>query len=373
MNLMTPTRPVKNAIPDAWINRPAEQTFRSLNELFDFTQMEADASRASNIQANQIVLQTDADFLDPTSLVRMALQLPDGQVVQPNHYSFGQMCQLIGAPAGHYRDLPAPIGVYGLQYKLNTFASELVKAYVRRDTGELRALTSPTYGRVHDYKVVDAMRQIAGNGNGDTRWVSATMLHGREPAFFASDRDMFMFLVDRDNPIVVGRDPNGNDDVMFRGVFAWNSEVGSRSMGIKEFLFRSYCDNRLVFGTQYVEETVIRHTKNAPQKFLEVVRPALELYANADASSTVRSIHSAMASVVAKDDEAAVMLLNRKTDLSIAAAKKALELHMLEERKPARSAWDMAQAVTAYARSVPHQAERVKLESDGGKLLALAA
>ena len=42
---------------------------------------------------------------------------------------------------------------------------------------------------------------------------------------YASDRDVFVFLVDDLNPIEAGRLPDGSPDVFFRGFYAWNSEV----------------------------------------------------------------------------------------------------------------------------------------------------
>jgi len=43
---------------------------------------------------------------------------------------------------------------------------------------------------------------------------------------YASDRDVFLFLVDDAYPIGAGRLPNGDPDPFFRGFYAWNSEVG---------------------------------------------------------------------------------------------------------------------------------------------------
>ncbi len=49
---------------------------------------------------------------------------------------------------------------------------------------------------------------------------------------YASDRDVFLFLVDDAHPIEAGRLPNGDPDLFFRGFYAWNSEVGSKTLGI---------------------------------------------------------------------------------------------------------------------------------------------
>lgn len=85
---------------------------------------------------------------------------------------------------------------------------------------ELRAVTGPDYGRVYDHELVDAVRRIAGDGTGDTRWKvpgeldwSTGIYNPRvditkdTATLYASGRDVFMFLVDDLNPIEAGRLP----------------------------------------------------------------------------------------------------------------------------------------------------------------------
>jgi len=45
---------------------------------------------------------------------------------------------------------------------------------------------------------------------------------------YASDRDVFLFLVDDTHPIEAGKLPNGDPDLYFRGFYCWNSEVVRR-------------------------------------------------------------------------------------------------------------------------------------------------
>lgn len=40
---------------------------------------------------------------------------------------------------------------------------------------------------------------------------------------YASDRDVFLFLVDDTNPIEAGRLADGSPDLYFRGFYCWNS------------------------------------------------------------------------------------------------------------------------------------------------------
>jgi hypothetical protein len=103
--------------------------------------------------------------------------------------------------------------------------------------------TGPDYGRIFDHELVAAVRKIAGNGTGDTRWkVPGTLdwstgMHNPHvditkdtTTLYASDRDVFLFLVDDTHPIEAGRLPDGSPDLYFRGFYCWNSEVGSRRL-----------------------------------------------------------------------------------------------------------------------------------------------
>ena len=164
-----------------------------------------------------------------------------------------------------------------LQHGLLSHRAELVKT-LEADNGrvELRAVTGPDYGRIWDHELVAAVMKIAGNGTGDTRWKVpgvldwATMTHNPfvdvtkdTTTLYASDRDVFLFLVDDTNPIEAGRLPDGSPDLYFRGFYCWNSEVGSKTLGIASFYLRAVCMNRNLWGVENFEEITIRHSKFA--------------------------------------------------------------------------------------------------------------
>ncbi|AOW49721.1 hypothetical protein A4R89_10165 [Acetobacter ascendens] len=85
---------------------------------------------------------------------------------------------------------------------------------------------------------------------------------------YASDRDAFLLLVDDTHPIEAGRLPNGDSDLYFRGFYAWNSEVGSKSVGIASFYLRGVCQNRILWGVENFEQITIQHSKFAASRFM---------------------------------------------------------------------------------------------------------
>jgi hypothetical protein len=102
--------------------------------------------------------------------------------------------------------------------------------------------------------------------NTDGRWVIpaasyTTKNPKRATTLYASDRDVFIFLVDPKNPVEV------NGEQLFRGFMTWNSEVGSAVFGLTTFLYRYVCDNRIIWGATDVQELRIRHTGGAPERF----------------------------------------------------------------------------------------------------------
>ena len=88
----------------------------------------------------------------------------------PTHWSFGQLCSLVGAPAGYLRQLPAALAGINMQHGLLSHRAELIKT-LEADDGrvELRAVTGPDYGRIWDHELVSAVMKIAGDGVGERR------------------------------------------------------------------------------------------------------------------------------------------------------------------------------------------------------------
>lgn len=63
------------------------------------------------------------------------------------------------------------------------------------------------------------------------------------------------------------------------GFYAWNSEVGSKTLGIANFYLLAVCANRNLWGTENFEEITIRHSKFAAQRFAHEAAPALTNFA----------------------------------------------------------------------------------------------
>lgn len=393
-----------------WAMRPRDQKFDTLGDLYNFKKGVWDRSFDTRLRSNVIdVFGPDiaaiqrADFDSPEAhraacqaamrQMKVGFTHADGSDVQqvaevaPTHWAFGQLAQLAGAPAAYMRKIPSQLAsecmAYGLRYERQV---EDIKLFSNSD--ELMAAQGPNYGRIPDHEVVEALMRIAGQGKGQDpqfHWKAPGRLSGdfksydpeaigpaEDRTFYGSDRDMFVFLVDDRRPIVVGKTRDGNDDHMFRGFYVQNSMVGSRALKLCSFYLRGVCMNRNLWGVEGFTELSIRHTSQAPGRWLSEIVPALESYAAASDTKLIEGVERAKAKVLAtKEDEAIAFLQRRQFNNRV--AKAIYDQHEIEEGKPMRSVWDFAQGITAFARNRPNTDDRLDDELKAKALLDTVA
>jgi hypothetical protein len=369
-------------VSSEWFARPDDERFLSLDELM--AAVKGRAERSATRTVDSAAVRVEASREDPESL---ALMLPGTEEpIAPTHWSFGQLASLVGAPAAYLRQLPAALAGINLQYGLSSHRAEQIKTLeVANGRTELRAVTGPDYGRIYDHELVAAVQRIAGNGRGDTRWKVPGVLDWRTGVYnphvdvsrdtttlYASDRDVFLFLVDDLNPIEAGRLPDGSPDLYFRGFYCWNSEVGAKTLGIASFYLRAVCQNRNLWGVEDFEEITIRHSKYAAGRFAHEAAPALTRFADSSPMPFVNGIRQARERIVARTDEDRAEFL-RKRGFGKAETAKIIEAVLAEEGHPPASVFDFVQGITAVARGRANQDARLELEGRAKKLLECVA
>ncbi|MDR3376725.1 MAG: DUF932 domain-containing protein [Ancalomicrobiaceae bacterium] len=365
-------------VSSEWFSRPADERYLSLSDLYAAVRGRAERSRTRTVESAAIRVEASRDDAE-----RLTLALPGTNApVAPTHWSFGQLAGLVGAPAAYLRQLPAPLAGINLQYGLTSHRAEQVKTLEIEDGRvELRAVTGPDYGRIFDHELVEAVQRIAGNGTGDTRWKVPGVLDWSTGVYnprvditqdtttlYASDRDVFLFLVDDLNPIEAGRLPDGGPDLFFRGFYCWNSEVGAKTLGIASFYLRAVCQNRCLWGVENFEEITIRHSKYAASRFAYEAAPALIRFADSSPMPFVNGIKTARETIVAHSDGDRNEFL-RKRGFSKTETAKIIETVLAEEGHAPSSVFDFVQGITAVARDKPYQDTRLDLETRAKKLL----
>jgi hypothetical protein len=368
-------------VSSEWFSRPDDERYLNLPELYQAVRDRAERAQARTVDSRAIRVEANRDNPE-----RLALSVPGrDEQVSPTHWSFGQLCTLVGAPTSYLRQLPAALSAINLQHGLLSHRAELVKT-LEADNGrvELRAVTGPDYGRIWDHELVAAVMKIAGNGTGDTRWKVPgvldwnTMTHNPfvdvtkdTTTLYASDRDVFLFLVDDTNPIEAGRLADGSPDLYFRGFYCWNSEVGSKTLGIASFYLRAVCMNRNLWGVENFEQITIRHSKFAAQRFAHEAASALTNFANSSPAPFVAGIKAARQRIVARTDEDRESFL-RKNGFSKSETSKVIEAVLGEEGRKPGSIFDFVQGITAVARGKAHQDARLEFEGRAKRLMERA-
>ena len=350
-----------------WATRPDDQRFLSLDDLRQSVESRKRESWTTTQDAASLRIIPDGDAMRVQ--VRNNTRGED-QVLDFSNWSFSQLCALGKSPAAYLRGLPAPIASIPLQYSLEHKAERERALILGQSNGSqvLRAVTSPTYGRIWDLDVVQAVERVNSSGRWKVPAASyATSNPKRATTLYASDRDVFIFLVDPDSQIDVG-----GGRCLHRGFFTWNSEVGAATFGLTTFLYDRVCDNRIIWGATEIKELKIRHTGGAPERFMYEGARYLSRYAEESIYETVEVIKRAQAYELPRGKKDSVEDWLTKRGFTAAVAKSSVAAADQEEGG-ARSLMDIVNGITAYARGFKHTDARVDLETKAGKLLELVS
>jgi hypothetical protein len=356
-----------------WASRPDDERFTSLDEMVAHFRQQREISVGKVVASRGLEARPLDDDESRKSLVVLG---PNGGPTIPTHWSFAQLAQRVGAPAGYLRGLPADLAADCINHGIARRPVEEIGCLLRKNGGpaELSAVTGPNYGRIWNLDVVQALQSRFGDGvTGDFtvpgEFGKAVEVSKANTTLYASDRDFFVFLADEKNRIEIPDRRNGRTGEMARGFFVWNSEVGSTSFGVATFLFDYVCMNRIVWGAEEYKEIRVRHTSGAPHRWIEEVAPAIEAYANKSTASITHAIELAREAKLGAPEKVEEFLAKRFTKARAEGIRLA---HFADEDRPIESLWDAAVGITAYARGIKHQDERVKLEREAGKIMALA-
>lgn len=358
-----------------WSSRPDDQRFTSLPDLMSVVSQQHELSTQSVVSSRKLIAEPH-----PADPAKGLVITQNGDIVsEPTNWSFGQLAQLAGAPAGYLRKLPAPLAADAINYGMRFLRDAEDVGVLRTDTShdvgysELRAATGPRYGRIWNADIVSALMNKFGDGvSGQFRvpgeFGKAVQVNKSNTTIFGSDRDIFIFLADEERRVEVPNRRDGKPGSLARGFFVWNSEVGSQSIGAAFFLFDYVCQNRIVWGAREFKEIRLRHTVSAPDRWLEQVAPVLTEYANSSTDSIETTLAAAREKKLGDDLDDFLAKRFSRSD-----ASQIKQAHVREEGRPIESLWDVTTAITAHAKSITHQDNRVHMERAAGKVLDLVA
>jgi hypothetical protein len=353
-----------------WATRPADERFATLQALYEQTKYYADhAAESHGVLWDQLEVVPSADS-DNLHLVGK-----EGRHAVISNWAFNQVAARANAPATYLRTLPAQLACDNINHGLTKKAEDAqhTASLLFHNNGGLvlRAVTTDIYERIWNYEIAQRLMELADRHHLKPAVPTFSWGSGapdQAPALYASDHDMFVFLMDRE------RNVGGSADAMFRGAIVTNSEVGASSIGLMFFLFRDMCCNHIIWGAKDVMEFRMRHVgKDLRKKFGEW-QVKVRRYLESDTTGEVQMIQAAQSMVLGKDKGEVLDTLfgNRKIGLPMKVLAASYDAIQPDQDGNPNTVWGMVQGLTRHSQTVPYADERTDLDRAGRKILQLA-
>lgn len=345
-----------------WSTRPADERFTTLEAMHAACLSYANSAREKSVPWNDLRVEAVGQDL---SLIGRA-----GVPAQLTHYAFGQLSARIGAPAGYLRALPATLAAQNLNHGLKEKGADSAQLLFHQNGGLLlRAATSDKYARLWNHEVIARLMDVAARHSLEPAKATIHRSWGdpNERALFASDHDMFAFLMSRERAVV---DPTGQ--AMYRGVIAINSEVGAAALKIIGFYFRDVCSNFIIWGAEQIAEISLRHVGDIRRGWSNA-QLSVRRYLDGAASLETAKFSEMTRTIAGTKDEVLDKVFGlRINELSRKAIGEAYDAVVVSEDGAPNTVWGLAQGVTRISQKETFADERHKLDKGAGKLLAAA-
>jgi hypothetical protein len=358
-----------------WASRPEDERFQSLSALAT-----AVANRKDTSMEVEVPLE---DF----GKVRCAVD-EKGVLTFGGHYmtpwSASQVASKVGAPYAYLSRLTPDLAAANLNEGLARFASAeenhrdvklLMQPGSESDPGSvLRAVTSQGYARIWDREVVSVVQEWSEGFTLPLAYANGKWGAEKVPTgLYASDRDMFAFMVNDTDRIDLG-----GGETLGRGFMVWNSEVGKTSFGWMSFLFDYVCGNHIVWGAKEVRSFKVRHVGKA-RKALQTFPTMIQKLRNRGGQMAEQEkIREAITLEFGakRDDELVEAVQKHATSRRVKLTNTEIHnaLDKAEEEADTHvgspfSLWGIVGGLTATAREYGHIDKRLDLEVRAGKLL----
>ena len=349
-----------------WASRPEDQRFTSLKEMYQACKAYATGARTKIVEWGHLRTEAHKD--------EVMISGKAGVPALMGHYAFGQLCGRVGAPASYLRELPATLASQNLNYGLKAKVEEL-----QRDAADasllfhpangggkfiMRSLMTEKYERVWNYEILERLLNWEQRG-----WKPAVpdfnKMREKDAALYASDHDMFAFLM---NDQYIIREP-GNPDGLKRGFIVGNCEVGGKPLWIMKFLYRAMCGNHIIWGASEVQEFRFKHVGSVRERF-NVYQAQMLKYANESASDEEAKIKQAKKVTIAKTKEDLLdVLFGKRLGVSQKVLEASYDAVLPEQDGDPNTVWGFVQGMTRHSQTIPYTDERTAIDRAAGKVL----
>lgn len=390
-----------------WTTRPDDERFESLQSMYVACKGYADSSITSQPIPFSAIR---AEAMDGEVL----LVGKTGRRARLTHFAFGQLAKSASSPAEFIRQLPATLASQVLNNRLKSIADEKDKSDLRilfHENGSLiaRSITSELYDRTWNHEViriglmplaeegwrVPPARPCRAGQHGTRKATAADILpnqgdfglsvkEGDEIApagLYASDHDMFAFLVNPERSISIGKRS------LMRGLFVRNSEVGDGALVLDWFDLDNVCGNHICWGVENRRQIRVKHiTGKGRQGMGDTLGRAMAKFEiecrklqDSDLQREQQIVRAQKLELGATKEEVieAIFTYARGKNLP-ALTRKTLEAgyELAEQHEDwygsPRTAFGLVSGLTEHSQSIPYTDRRHEIDAQAGRLLTIA-
>ena len=333
---------------DELYRRAPDETFGSMQLLWDHCYRQREQS--TDRWHAPSVLSTRADNA-------LALTLGNDGAFLMNDWSFSSLCRLAGVSKDTVNRLSPSTASIVLEETLPRKGTKPFQLLTEDD--RIRSIHGASYTRLWNTDLLAIIREFA------TEFQPPQQAVTGGTGLYAGEQDLFVFLVD----------PLGwteiDGEAFAPGFYAWNSEVGRRSIGIETFWFQAVCQNHIVWDAVEVVEFSRKHTANVHEALTSIRQIIESLVAKRDARKDgfVNTIRKAMETKLGNDAEETLKEVC-KNGIPHSVAKEAITL---AQEKGRFTVWTVVDALTRMAQKSQNAGDRTEADEKAAQLLTLVA
>ncbi len=350
-----------------WANRPNDERFASVADMRAQCFEYAEHAAVAPAKWNELRVEAVGEDLRLIGKSNIPATV--------SHWAMGQLSERAGAPARYIRTLSSTLAAQNINYGLSNRSDDRdAQLLFHRNNGDLllRAATGKVYERVWNYEVCDHLLALEDAGwkpaMPDPRYIISGDSTSNTPDLYASDHDMFAFLIASDRMI-----DDGSEGGLSRGLIVDNSEVGGGSLGLMSFLYRYMCGNHIVWGASEVVDVRIPHVGNIRDKLAET-QLIVQQYMDSSASDDEARILKARTYVIAKTRAEVIDELFRQlrvkglTRKSLEAGYDAVDEDV--DGDPTTQ-WGIVNGLTRASQATPYADQRLQLDRAAGHVMKI--
>jgi len=336
---------------DQLFRRDPDESFPSLQALW---------ARCDGEKARSRDLWKPPSMLQPVANGSLRLDVGensgDGHGLALNDWSFTQLCSLAGVSKETVNRLSPETAGRVLRETLPP-GNKPLQLYAEDD--RVRSIHGTAYTRLHNADLVMMLREFAVDFEPPPRGANGGT------GLYCGEQDLFCFLID----------PTGwaeiEGEAFAPGFFAWNSEVGKRSVGVATFWFQAVCRNHIVWDATDVHEFTRKHTGKVGEALSDIRRIVERLVETRDArrDGFVSVVRKAMTATLGDDADETLKAL-AKHGIPKGLAKEAVARASAHGRF---TIFALVDALTRMSGEIVNAGERTEADQRAASLLALAA